>query len=162
MSHNKSLRKQIKRRKVEKVTTTQNLHLLAAKHEHAHTHSVAPISASEIEKLEAINPDYVDRLFSIMEKSVAVEEKEVNMYFEAVAKEQENDELYIYAKTDISKTAIHFSTGLVIFLILSAIGFAYFDLVYIAGALVTTVIGVVVKAIMKDNTPTESDKKEDK
>ncbi|WP_324172947.1 hypothetical protein [Sulfurimonas sp.] len=152
---NKSLRKSIKRQKVDKVTT-RNLHLVAGKHEH--THSVAPISASEIEKLESINPEYVDRLFSIMEKSVDVEEKEVSMYFEAVAREQENDELSIYAQNELSKKAIHYSTALVVFLILSAISFAYIDLEYISLALVSTVIGVVVKAIMKDNSKTEPDK----
>jgi len=65
----KSLRKGIKRNPTEKVS--KNLHLVKGEHSVIHSHT--PISADEIERLQAINPDYVDRLFSIMEKSVEVE-----------------------------------------------------------------------------------------
>ncbi len=140
----KSLRKGIKRNPTEKVS--KNLHLV--KGEHNITHSHAPISADEIERLEAINPEYVNRLFSIMEKSIEVEEKEVELYFEAVDKEQNNDELSIIEQSELANKSLTYSVFILIFLILSSLGFTLLGYPIIAGMIISSVIGVVIKAVL--------------
>ncbi len=150
----KSLRKRIKRQPTEKVS--KNLHLV--KGEHSVTHSHSPISADEIEKLVAINPDYADRLFDIMEKSLDLEEKEINLYFKAVDKEQENDELAIVKQADIAKNSLVLSSVTLVFLILSAVGFVYMEQPWIAGLVMSSVVGVVIKAIMGKKASKEDEK----
>lgn len=142
----KSLRKNIVHHQAEKVS--KNLHLVRGEHKVNHSHSHAPISADEIEKLVSINPVYADRLFDIMEKSVSLEGREVELYFEAVRKEQENDELAIISQEKIATQSLYISSAIILFLIISSIAFVYLKESWIAFAIVSTVIGVVIKALM--------------
>ena len=140
----KSLRKGVRRNPTERVS--KNLHFIKGEHNVNHSHS--PISADEIERLVAIDANYADRLFTIMEKSVELEGKEVELYFNAVKKEQENDELSILEQSKIGTKSLYLSVIVLTFLIFSAAGFAYMGKDLIAAGIVTAVIGVVIKAIM--------------
>ncbi len=146
-----SLRKGYKKYKEKAPNVSQNLHIVAGKHQHDITHSVAPISATEIEKLENINPKYVDRLFDIIEQSVRVEEKEKILYFDAIKREQENDKLSIEKQAELKNKALSLSGKVILGMMLSAILFAYLGYELIAGAIVTTGLAGIIKAILSRN-----------
>ncbi len=146
----RTLKKHLKEnKKTEKVS--KSMHLVAGKHEHNITHSIAPISASEIEKIEAINPEYVNRLFNIVEKSLDLEKQEMEKYFEAIDHEQQNDELEIIAKNERTIKSLQYATGLTVFLIIVSLIFAFKGQEGIAVAIVTVLLVSIIKGIFSKN-----------
>lgn len=142
---------------METEKVSKNLHLVAGKHEHNITHSVTPISASEIEKLEALNPQYVDRLFNIVEKSLEIEDKEMNRYFNTIEQEQSNDELAIISKDNMTTKSLQYATAITIFLIIAALVFTYFGFEYIAYIIVSVVIIAIIKGIFSGSSSKDKD-----
>jgi hypothetical protein len=147
----KSLRKGAKKHNTKVPKLSQNLHIVAGNHHHDVIHSVAPISATEIEKLESINPEYVNRLFNIMEQSIQTEEKERALYFDAIEREQENDKLSIEKQAELKNNALLLSGKVILGMILSSLIFAYLGHEIIAGAIITTGLVGIVKAILSKN-----------
>jgi hypothetical protein len=144
----KSLRKHLKSNiKAEKISGVAHLHLVEGQHNH--THSITPISASEVEKLEAINPDYVKELFSIINKSMELEKEEMNRYFDAIQKEQENDELAIIAEDAINSKQLKYATSLIIVLVIASAGFAYYGFKEIAYAIIGTLLIAIINGIFR-------------
>jgi len=140
----KSLRKAKKERQGQVSKLTQNLHLVGGKLDHNITHSHAPISASEIEKLEAINPEYAKELIGIMKNSIKNDGLETELFYKAVDKEQDNDRRSIDASIEIKKEAMKTARYIIT-------GFILLDLICLAlgqyelAAAITTVglVGVV-------------------
>jgi len=141
----KSLRKRKKSLQQEKEKA--NLHLVAGEYKLNHTHSITPISADELEKIYNINPEYVDRLLNIVEDSLKIEKEENEKFYKAIDKEQENEKLEIIKKHDIAnKSLIFASIVIVIFMTIGSI-LLYFGHEYVGGAMLTTVIATIIKAI---------------
>ncbi len=93
----------------------------------------------------------MDRLFDIIEQSVLVEEKEKILYFDAIKREQENDKLSIEKQAELKNKALSLSGKVILGMMLSAMVFAYFGYGYIAGAIVTTGLAGIIKAILSRN-----------
>lgn len=129
----------------------EHLHLVAGQHNHRHsvTHSVAPISADEVERLNNIDPLLVNRIFSIMETSLEIENSEQKKFYEAIQREQENDQLSITSKHNSENKAIKYAMFTMVFLILSGAGFVYFGYDWIGGGLITTVMLGIIQSILK-------------
>ena len=147
----KSIRKNITHSSPEKVA--KSLHFVRGEHNINHSHT--PISADELERLVAINPEYVQRLFSIIEQSVTLEGREIELYFDAVKNEQEKDKEFSRLQEKIASKSLYVSSAVIVFLIGSAVLFVWLKQPLIAGAVVSTVIGVVVKAIMGKSSENE-------
>ena len=148
----KSLRKAQKAKKsqITKLSRSENLHLVQGEHKHQVTHSHTPISADEIQKLQDINPQYVDRLLTILEKSVDTEAKERELFFSAVDKEQENDKLAILKESELKTNAISFATK-IIFSFLSVSTVCFFLGYWEIGSFIITVglVGVLKSMFSK-------------
>jgi hypothetical protein len=157
----RSLRKQkkayLKHSPTEKVSN--HLHLVAGEHKHNHTHSITPISADEVQKLNDINPVYVDRLFDIIDKSLESERQESISYYKAVEKEQQNDELSIIKKSEDATKAMRYAFSAISFLMLCGSLLIYFNHELIGGTVVTTVLLGVAKAMLskKDKNKEEAE-----
>lgn len=127
---------------------SRHLHLVAGKHDHKHTHSLSPISADEVEKLHNINPEFVTRLFKIIENGLDAEKEETNQFYEALEREQENDKLAITSKANNDKRAMNYAFFTIFFLVAVGSIFIYLDFGYVGYPLVTVVLLGVVKAML--------------
>ncbi|MFW9627728.1 MAG: hypothetical protein ACMV1K_13460 [Sulfurospirillum sp.] len=135
----------------------EHLHLVRGEQQVNHSHS--PIPASDIEKLYAINPKYVDELFSIMKESVEIEKQETNNFYSAIEREQANDKLAIEKDAKNKAEAIRLIIFVVIFLMISGSAFVYFGYEVIGGAIVTTVLLGIIKAFFTDSNKKKEPKK---
>eukprot|EP01156_Anaeramoeba_ignava_P019090 Anaeramoba_ignava/a94299_279.p1 GENE.a94299_279~~a94299_279.p1 ORF type:complete len:166 (+),score=35.76 a94299_279:351-848(+) len=150
----KSLRKAKKQRQNQRniQRVSKNLHLVGGKLDHNHIHSHAPISASEIEKLDAINPEYTKELLSIMKTSVDNDRVETEYFYAAVDKEQDNDKLAIQSNYEQKTRAARYAFSAIGIILFAGIGLIIYgvnikdDIVTTAGA---TSIGVVLVGIAK-------------
>lgn len=157
----KSLRKrknQLKNQNpTQKVFNNHNhLHYVAGEHKHNVTHTITPISADEIERIYNINPDFANRLFTIIESSLESEKQETQSFYNAVEREQKNDELSILKQSENTQKAIKYSFISMIILMLTGIATLALGYPWIGGAIMTTVLLGVVRAILK-----QKDDKED-
>lgn len=156
----KSLRKRRnllqKPNSVQKVFNNHNhLHYVAGEHKHNITHTITPISADEIERINNISPELVSRLFSIIENSLEAEKQETQNFYDAVEREQKNDELSISEQSQNTKKAIKYSFISMIILMISGIITLALGYPWIGGAIMTTVLLGVVRAILKQKEPKE-------
>lgn len=133
----------------------KHLHLVSGQHNHKHTHSVTPISADEVEKLHNIDPALVPRLFNIIENSLEAEKEETKKFYEAVEREQENDKLAISSKYDSDKKAMNYAFITIFFLMIAGSILIYFGFELIGGAIVTTVLLGVAKAMLSKKDKSE-------
>jgi len=158
----KSLRQQKKdslRETLRQDEASKHLHLVKGQYDHKHTHSVTPISADEVEKLHNIDPTLVTRLFNIIETGLEAEKEETKKFYEAVEREQENDKLAITSKANNDKRAMNYAFSTIFFLVIVGSLFIYFNHEYIGGAILTSVLLGVVKAMLGKKD--KSEKKED-
>lgn len=155
MSKN-SLRKAQKFNKAEIEKVSKNLHLVAGKHEHTVNHSHSPMSASEIERLYAINPNYVDKLLNIIETGLENDKKDREAFYKAVDKEQENDKLAIQGDISAKKTSMYIAGGIVSAFLITSLVFLLQGEPEIAGGIITIGLIGVVSAIFSRS----KDKKE--
>ena len=149
----KSLRKAQKAQKsqIAKLSRSENLHLVKGEHNHQVTHSHTPISADEIQKLEEINPEYVDRLLTILEKSVDTESRERDLFFKAVEKEQENDKLAIEKESELKDKSMSFASKIIFSFLGVSIGCLYFGYWQITSVIITVgLVGVLKAMFSKD------------
>ena len=154
----KSLRKiqKAKRSQVAKLSRSENLHLVKGEHKHNVTHSHTPISADEIEKIQSINPEYVDRLFTIVENSIDTERRERELFFNAVDKEQENDKLAIEKESETKKFALIFALAIILSFLAVAL-FCFYKGYWQVGSVIITVglVGVIVPLYSKGKNKKE-------
>ena len=150
----KSLRKAKKQREKASLKESHSLHLVGGRLDHNHniTHSHTPISASEIEKLDAINPEYTKELLSIMKTTIENDRYETESFYKSVDKEQENDRREIESnfeqKTRSAKYAFS-AIGILLFAGISLIIYgANIDNDLIIGTGGTT-IGVVLLGVAR-------------
>lgn len=156
MSKN-SLRKAQKFNKTEIEKVSKNLHLVAGKHEHTVNHSHSPMSASEIEKIYAINPNYVDKLLDIIETGLENDKKDREAFYKAVEKEQENDKLAIQGDISTKKTSMYIAGGIVFSFLITSLVFLFQGQPEIAGGILTVgLIGVVTALFSKAKDKKES------
>lgn len=155
MSNSLVKRKKLALSKDNKKVRHEHLHLVKGEQQVNHSHS--PISASDIERLEAINPQYVQELFSIMKESINIEKQETNNFYAAIEREQSNDKLAIEKDAKNKSEAIRLVIFTVVFLMISGSVFVYFGHEVTGGAIVTTVLLGIIKAFF-----TNSGKKEEK
>ncbi|MDS1371052.1 hypothetical protein RJ999_08090 [Aliarcobacter butzleri] len=158
----KSLRQQKKdslRATINPNEASKHLHLVKGQYDHKHTHSVTPISADDVERLHNIDPTLVPRLFGIIESGLQAEKEETKKFYEAVEREQENDKLAITSKADNDKKAMNYAFFTIFFLVFVGALFIYFNHEYIGGAVITTVLLGVVKAMLgkKDKSEKENE-----
>ena len=147
---NKSLRKIEKSRRSRTAKlTSQNLHLV--KGEHSVTNSHSPISADELHKLTELNPAYADRLIGIMESSIAIEQQERELFYNAIDKEQENDKLAIESETNLKEKSLYFTIIIIGAFLISSLIFAYSGHEVIAGTIITVGLVGVIKAMFSKN-----------
>ena len=149
----RSLRKQ--KKDFEEVNTkkqgeaSKHLHLISAKYDHKHTHSVSPISADEVEKLHNIDPTLVPRFFEMIENGLESEKEESRRFYESVQREQENDRIAITSKYNNDKNAMNYAFITIFFLMIAGSAFIYMGFEFIGGAVVTTVLLGVAKAMLQ-------------
>lgn len=158
----KSLRtkkKELTKLSLKQDEASKHLHLVKGQYDHKHTHSVTPISADEVEKLHNIDPTLVTRLFNIVEAGLEAEKEETKKFYEAVEREQENDKLTITSKANNDKRAMNYAFFTIFFLVIVGSLFIYFNHEYIGGAILTSVLLGVVKAMLGKKD--KSEKKED-
>lgn len=153
MSRSLAKRKKLAASKESQRVRHEHLHLVKGEQQVNHSHS--PISASDIEKLEAINPQYVKDLFSIMQKSIEVEENETNKFYTAIEKEQSNDRLAIEKDSKNKSDAMKLAIFVMVFLMISGSVFVYFGYEIIGGSIVTTVLLGFIKALFTGNSKKE-------
>jgi len=158
----KSLRK--RKNLLQKQTPTQkvfnnhnHLHYVAGEHKHNVTHTITPISADEIERIHKIDHSYADRFFNIIESSLEAEKQETQNFYNAVEREQKNDELSILKQSENNNKAIKYSFLSMIILMICGIITLALGYPWIGGAIMTTVLLGVVRAILKQKEPKEED-----
>lgn len=156
MSKN-SLRKAQKFNKTEIEKVSKNLHLVAGKHEHTVNHSHSPMSASEIERLYAINPNYVDKLLSIIETGLENDKKDREAFYKAVEKEQENDRVAIQGDISTKKTSMYVAGGIVSAFLITSLVFLFQGQAEIAGGIITVgLIGVITSIFSRTKDKKQS------
>lgn len=148
----KSLRKIEKSKRTSIPKLSHNLHLVKGEHNVVHSHT--PVSADEIQKLQDINPEYVDRLFKIIEKSVDIELIEKDLFYKAIEREQENDRLAIEKESETKNKAMTFAFIVISFFIALTTGCFYFGYWEIGSLIITVGLVGILKAIF-----TQDDKK---
>jgi predicted amino acid-binding ACT domain protein len=156
----KSLRKRKnllqKQNPTQKVFSNHNhLHYVAGEHKHNVTHTITPISADEIERIHSVSPELVDRLFNIIESSLEAEKQETQNFYNAVEREQKNDELSILKQSENNQKAVKYSFLSMIILMICGIIAIVSGYPWIGGAIMTTVLLGVVRAILKQKEPKE-------
>jgi hypothetical protein len=149
----KSLRKsrKISASKIERLNPS--LHLVAGKHEHNVTHSHVPISASELEKLNLINPKYADTLLEIIKSGIENDKKDRESFYAAVNKEQENDRLAIEGQVKNKQTSMIVAGAIVFGFLAASMAFLAVGQYEIGGGLITIgLIGVLTAIFKKEKT----------
>lgn len=145
MSRSLAKRKKSESSKDPQKVRHEHLHLVKGEQQVNYSHS--PISASDIEKLEAINPLYVKELFTIMKESVEVEKQETNNFYAAIEREQSNDKLAIEKDSKNKSDAMKLAIFVMMFFMISGSVFVYFGYELIGGSIVTTVLLGFIKAL---------------
>lgn len=154
----KSLRKLKKETQKETQKVSQNLHLLGGKVDVTHSHS--PIAVTEIKDLDELNPQYAKDLIEIIKKSVDNDRLETELYYKAVDKEQENDKLSIVTKSKDKNRSIISAFLIITLLIVTGGVLIYTGYPWIGGAVLTTVLGTIGKAVFFDSSKEKEEKEE--
>lgn len=127
---------------------SENINLSLSKQEqHLHTHhtSLSPLSADDIESIHNLNPNYVERILSIVEKNIETENIETKSFYNAIENEQKINEMKMNGELKLVLRGQIFALFAIIFLPIIAFVFAYNGNFYIAGILASSVLMLAIK-----------------